>query len=454
MRPMGAADTNENWPSAETLDWLSPSERSRSWGSRFRVKEWLSNSLIVIPSAYIAFVLLLAALLSQVEGNSDMLRMEIDNDTARTVLSSVAGGMIAFTGLVVSIAVVVVQFAAGQYSPRLVARFRRDPVFKHSLGIFIAPAVFSLVILRGIGQAGSTVVPSLTIGVDFLLLGAAILSFFTLVGRLLDLLRPRKLVERLVRLGAHAATEVYPHRLGNAPPSEDAHEADPFDTHPFHGDTAVLIALDRGRLVRAAKEADVVIELTVGVGAYLPREAPIFHIHRKESSSEVNPVDLQRSVMVGDGRTITQDPAFAIRAMVDIAIRALSPAINDPTTAVEVLDGLETMLLALAWRDLERGRIADREGNVRLLFPNPDWAELLDLSLTEIRLFGAGSPQVARRLRSLLEDLGAHTPDIRKAAVNAQIERLDGAVRRAVSDPSELAYSLTADRLGIGTVAP
>ena len=158
--------------------------------------------------------------------------------------------------------------------------------------------------------------------------------------------------------------------------------------------------------------------------------------------------------MVGDGRTITQDPAFAIRAMVDIAIRALSPAINDPTTAVEVLDGLETMLLALAWRDLERGRIADREGNVRLLFPNPDWAELLDLSLTEIRLFGAGSPQVARRLRSLLEDLGAHTPDIRKAAVNAQIERLDSAVRRAVSDPSELAYSLTADRLGIGTVAP
>jgi len=416
--------------------------------------EWLRNSILVTPCAYLLAVLVLSLVLPRVEGSSDLLNMRIDNDTARTVLSSVAGGMIAFTGLVVSIAVVVVQFAAGQYSPRLVARFRRDPVFKHSLGIFIAPALFSLIALRNIGRAGDTIAPSLTIGVDFILLGIAILAFFILVGRLLDLLRPRKLVERLVKAGAHAATEVYPFRAGHAPPIEDQHELDDAITLSFHGRHAVLVALDRGRLVRAATKSNVVIELTVGVGSYLPREAPIFKIYRNQDSKAVDESELQRSVLVGGGRTITQDPAFAIRAMVDIAVRALSPAVNDPTTAVEVIDGLETFILALAWRDLERGRLADTNGNVRLLFPNPAWEELLDLAVTEIRRFGVGSPQVARRLRALFDDLLNHTPASRKPAIKAQIARYEAAVARAVPDPIERAYSMTADRLGIGTAAP
>jgi len=247
---------------------------------------------------------------------------------------------------------------------------------------------------------------------------------------------------------------VYPFRAGHAPPIEDQHELDDAITLSFHGRHAVLVALDRGRLVRAATKSNVVIELTVGVGSYLPREAPIFKVYRNQDSKPVDESELQRSVLVGGGRTITQDPAFAIRAMVDIAVRALSPAVNDPTTAVEVIDGLETFILALAWRDLERGRLADASGDVRLLFPNPAWEELLDLSVTEIRRFGVGSPQVARRLRALFDDLLNHTPASRAPAINAQIARYESAVTREVPDPIEREYSMTADRLGIGTAAP
>jgi len=450
------AGTEQQTGEGPRLDWLSPRERSRSWGLRFRLREWLQGSLIVIPSIYLTGVLVLAFAVPQVERRGDLLSLDVAATTGVTLLSSIAGGMIAFSGLVVSIAVLVVQFSAGQYSPRLVARFRRDPILKHSLGIFVAPAVYSLITLRNIGQDGGAVAPSLTIGVAFLLLGAAIFSFFVLIGRLLDLLRPRRLVAHLVSQGAHAATEVYPFRYGEAPaaPKPGGEEVGRPTVLRYHGSPAVLVALDRGRLVRAATSADVVIELTVGVGAYLPREAPIFRIHRQAESGEIDELELQRSLMVGDGRTITQDPGFAIRVMVDVAARALSPAVNDPTTAVEVLDGLETVLLGLSWRDLRRGRIADGTGRLRLTFPNPAWEELLDLSVTEIRRFGAGSPQVTRRMRALLGDLLEHTPDERDAAVLAQLARLEAAVRAEVSDPVELQYALTADRLGIGNVAP
>lgn len=440
----------------KALNWLSPSERSPTWGWRFRLREALQGSLIVIPMIYIVIVIALALIVPEIDQARQMVEIRVTSSTALTLLSSVTSGMIAFTGLVVSIAVVVVQFAAGQYSPRLVARFRRDPILKHSLGIFIAPAVYSLIVMRVIGRNSGTWAPDLSVGLDFVLLIAAILSFFVLVGRLLDLLRPRRLVAHLVKQGAHAATQVYPFRYGQSPDGGDLSGLKDATTtvHSHHGPPAVLIALDRGRLVRTASRANVVIELTVGVGAYLPREAPIFRVHRTADSGEVDERELARSIMTGDGRTITQDPAFAIRAMVDIAIRALSPAVNDPTTAVEVLDGIETVLLGLAWRDLERGRIADRHGEIRLLFPNPAWEELLDLAITEIRRFGCNSPQVSRRLRALLDDLLAHTPDERDRAVEAQLERFEHAVRESVSDPVELRYALTADRLGIGTVAP
>jgi uncharacterized membrane protein len=433
---------------------LSTGERSRYWGARFRIAEWTKNSALVIPCSYLAGAIVLALIMSQTEGTSDALDLKVDNDTARTLLSSIAGGMIAFSGLVVSVAVLVAQFAAGQYSPRLVSGFRRDRMFKRALGLFIAPAVYSLVCLREIGRGGATQAPSVTLSVAFILLAIAIVAFFMLIGRLLDLLRPRKLVERLVREGAHSATEVYPFRAGHAPPSRDPHEDDPSELFHYQGDPAVLSALDRGRLVRIAKAHDSVIEITVGVGAYIPKAASIFKVHSPTGKSGVAESDLQKCLIVGDGRTITQDPGFAIRSMVDIAIRALSPAVNDPTTAVEVLDGLETFLLALSWRDLDRGRIADRQGNVRLVFPNSNWEALLDLALSEIRIFGAGSPQVTRRMSALLDDLDRHAPDSRTASIQLQRDRLRLAVESEVPSAAEQAYGLTADRIGLGTVPP
>ena len=180
----------------------------------------------------------------------------------------------------------------------------------------------------------------------------------------------------------------------------------------------------------------------------MPKGAPLFRVWG--GAGRLDPRELQRAAIVAEERTVAQDPAFAIRAIVDIALRALSPAVNDPTTAVQALDGLDVLLGDLAQRDLDRRSFTDEDGRLRLAYPNPGWRELLDLSLTEIRHYGASSPQIARRLRALLLELMEHTPELRHEAVSEQLARLDRAVAAAYSDPIERAHAEAPDHLGIG----
>ena len=153
---------------------------------------------------------------------------------------------------------------------------------------------------------------------------------------------------------------------------------------------------------------------------------------------------------MSEERTTPQDPAFAIRAIVDIALRALSPAVNDPTTGVNAIDGLESLLLFLAHRDVERGRITDEAGTVRLVYPAPSWPSLLDLALTEIRHYGVDSPQIARKLRSTLLALRralarAALAGDRRPARAARRERA-----RAYADERDRAEAEVPDSLGLG----
>lgn len=427
---------------------LSAAERSPRWRLRFRVRERASRSLLLIPSLYIVAALVLGEAVPAIEGERDLLSLKLDPDSARTILSAVASGMIAFAGLVVSIAVVVVQFGASQYTPRLVARFRRDPVVKHALGVFVAPTIYALVSLRTIGRDGATVVPSLTIVLNLVFVIAAMLVFFLLVARLLDLFRPRRVIGQVVAVAGRAVREAYPFPHGAAPPPAEPPAAPVSAVIRNDGAAGVLSALDRAAIVHAAAAANVVVEAAVGIGAFVPRGAALFRVHGP--ADRLDAEALRRCALLAEERTITQDPAFALRAIVDLALRALSPAVNDPTTAVHALDGIEELLIELSARDLDRGRIADASGTVRLVYPNPGWAELLDLGVAEIRVYGASSPQIPRRLRALLNDLQERAPAACLPAVAQQLERLDTALAAAYADPVDRAHAAVPDRLGIG----
>ncbi len=406
----------------------------------------------MIPSAYVIGALLLGEIAPKFEPqNIAGLSFTIGVDDARAILSTVAGGMITFTGIVVSVAVLVVQFGAGQYTPRLVLRFRRDPAVKHALGMFVAPAVYALVSLRTVDPGAGETVPNFSIGVSLVLLVVAVVAFFVLVGRLLDLLRPRRLFRRLAHECAVAIREVYPFELGNEIEIDVATLADTSEVVAHHGEPGIISAIDLHLMMTTAEKADVVVELLWPVGSFIAVDAPLFRIHG--DAGRVDAAALDRSVIFTDERTITQDPAYAMRAIVDIAVRALSPAINDPTTAAESLDTLEALLHLLSRHDLGDRCFFSAGKAPRVVWPAPDWEQLLDLALTEIRHYGIRAPQVTRRLRAVLDSLMQIAPPERHAAVRHQITMLEDGLAQAYANSTEREHAATPDHIGLGGFA-
>jgi uncharacterized membrane protein len=161
--------------------------------------------------------------------------------------------------------------------------------------------------------------------------------------------------------------------------------------------------------------------------------------------------NLRRAIRLEMQRTFEQDPKYPIRLLVDIAIRALSPAINDPTTAVQALDQIEDLLRRLGRRELEAGYAGDETAALRVIFPTPTWEDYLTLAFDEIRQYGATSVQVMRRLRSALFDLaeGAPVPE-RRLALQRYLEHLDLQVERDIADVQDQQLAMQEDRQGLG----
>lgn len=160
---------------------------------------------------------------------------------------------------------------------------------------------------------------------------------------------------------------------------------------------------------------------------------------------------LRKAVELGGERTFEQDPKYAIRLLVDIAIKALSPAINDPTTAVQALDQIEDLLIRLGRRRLEVGAFRDAQGKLRLLVTFPSWEDFLRLAFDEIRFYGATSMQVMRRMKALVSDLMAVLPEERRPALRHWQERLQSTIEWAFSDNEDKLEASTEDRQGLGS---
>jgi uncharacterized membrane protein len=427
---------------------LSTHERAPLWRLRLTGREAISRSLVLVPALYLAAAVALGIVLPAIDrarGGGGLLGIE--GSAVQSILEAIASGMIAFSGLVVSVAVLVVQFGAGQYSPRLVQIFRRDPVIKHALGLFVAPGVFTLVAVADVGGHRQESPATLTVVVALVLMVAALGALFRFIGRLLDLMRPRRIYARLLEQVRPAMADVYPYLLDQEVDLRPAPSGAVRERLLHERREAVLAGVDRARLVGAAQRDDAVIEVAAQVGTYVGHGSPILLVRGGES---IPRDELGRALVFADGRGLAQDPAFAIRCVVDVAIRALSAAINDPTSAVEGIDALGALLGRLGVRRLESSAVLDDDGAVRLILPTPGWDELVDLALTEVRCYGAATPQIARRLAALLDDLQQSLPASRRPTIDRHRRLLAADVERLYANPTERAFASIPDRLGIG----
>jgi uncharacterized membrane protein len=215
-----------------------------------------------------------------------------------------------------------------------------------------------------------------------------------------------------------------------------------------HGSPQVVQSIRIADLVELARQQEAVIEVAAAVGNTVFEGLPLLKVHGARAAIDENA--LLRCFNVGDERTFEQDPKYAIRLMVDIAIKALSPAINDPTTAVQALDQIEDMLMRLGSRHLEIGDYHDAQGALRLIIPFPTWEGFLLLALEEIRFCGSTSVQVMRRMNALVRNLGEVLPPERKEDLEYWESRLHDTIARSFSDKEEKDNASVADRQGLG----
>ncbi len=284
---------------------------------------------------------------------------------AITFYSSIASGMIALTGIVFSLTFVMVQFSATAYSPRLVLWVARDPVISHALGIFTATFLYALAALGGVARSGSETVPFVSAWVVTGLLLASVAMFISLIHRI-TLLQVNHMLIFTGDQGRKVIATTYPSLTSEASATgtEDFRTLPHTQTLIHHGRPRSVQAVDVAALVNLAKASSGIMEMVVAVGDTVVELTPVLHVF-----GALLPVDerkLREGIEFGEERTFEQDPKYAIRLLVDIAIKALSPAINDPTTAVQALDQIEDLLLRLGQRHLEIGKYRDGDDALRL----------------------------------------------------------------------------------------
>jgi uncharacterized membrane protein len=374
--------------------------------------------------------------------------------SAQALLSAAASGMMALTGIVFAMAFVMVQFSAIAYSPRLVLWFARDRMLFHALGTFTATFVYALFALAWVDRGGSAKVPVFSM----LLVGIMIIISMLMFARLMQRLGDLQIGNVLHLVGDQGRTVIgdmfgRPDDKSASRASEsrpDSARLGPVtQTVRYFGKPRTIAKLDLDSLVVLAQRAGGTIVMACAVGDALVEGAVLLHVH---GSGPPLPEDAFASaVRLGRERTFEQDPKYPIRLLVDIAIKALSPAINDPTTAVQTIDQLEDLLRRLGPAKLDAGHVADESGALRLVFPTPTWEDYLTLAFDEIRHFGSSSVQVMRRMRSALVGLADSLPSQERAeAVRRYLEHLDRVIGASPFDVEDKTMARQEDRQGIG----
>src|SRR3954451_6479263 len=375
---------------------------------------------------------------------------------AQTTLSVFATGMVSLTSLVLTLTLVVVQLAMGQFSPRIVGALLSDRFSQLAIGLFGATFVVAVLTLREIRGSDTGTVPGVSVLLTHLLMVASLVTLILFVHHSGQTVRATGLID----LVGDRTRDLIASSFPAAPRPATGPDADP-DVVPAR-EPGSVVRIDRAGLVAAARRADCVLEMVPVVGDFVLGGAPLFRVHPgpRQSGDGAGPAtsrlraeDIARLVLVGPERVDTEDASYGLRKLVDIAERSIAQPFDDPTTTLQALHRLHDLLRQLAVRPLPPGEHRDDDGVVRLLERTLSWEGYVRLAFDEIRLAGTSSPQVTRKMCAALLDLKRLAPPDRQAPLDRQLRLLTAAVHRAYEDEEDITAALTPDSEGIGSGA-
>jgi len=359
-----------------------------------------------------------------------------DVDSSRQVLATIAGGMITIAGVSFSIVVVALVLASNQFSPRVLRNFTSDRVVQTVIGAFIATFLYAVLVMRGLRSGtgdGPPYVPAISVFLAIVFAVVSLGAFVYFIHHISQSIQVSRIVSNVSERTAAAIESMFEHDRAPTGParSRSAVLPPPAPCLVSAESEGYVTRVDEEGLVRAAVEIDTVIESIVGPGDFVASGAPLALARRRPDDPESFADRVRGAFVVGPRRTIASDPSLGFRELVDVAIKALSPGINDPHTACHCIDYLGSLLRRMADRDWPEPEYVDDEGTVRLRVPAADFGDYLHLAFTEIRRYGTSDLAVSLRLFESLGGLASatHRADRREAIWKQAREVIEGADR-------------------------
>lgn len=331
---------------------------------------------------------------------------------ARSVLSTIAGSMVTVAGVAFSITIVALTLASSQFGPRLLRNFMRDPGNQYVLGTFIATFIYCLLVLSSVTYSnGNEFVPRIAVNLALLLamLNVAVLIYF--IHHVATSIQADNVVNSVYEELNQYIEQFFPDELGESEP--EPFQTDRNLTRMFHhvvtaDSEGYLQALDRQCLCQLAQQFDCRIELGYRAGEFIVKDGSIAVVHSDTEPEEDLDAQLRDCMIVGKLRTPEQDPEFAVYQLVEVAVRALSPGINDPFTAMTCVDRLSAILCSLTGRSFHSARWFDDEGQLRLEEPPLTFTGILNAAFDQIRQHGKSDTAVTIRLLESLSRIASH----------------------------------------------
>ncbi|HEY0971661.1 MAG TPA: DUF2254 domain-containing protein [Gemmatimonadales bacterium] len=363
---------------------------------------------------------------------------------ARGMLSAIASGLITTTGVVFSITIVAIQQASSQFTPRVLGSFMADRVNQAVLGVFIGTFTYTLLVLRTIRSPTGDreqFVPHVAVALALLLLLASIAALIVFIDHAARTLQVSVILHRETERTLHRIDELFPESAG------DPVEEDTVVTREPAGPPVVIAARKAGyletlsteQLWSAAGDRRLTIRMEIHVGAFVFPGKALASVWPATLVDERVADGVREAFVLGPERTMEQDVGFGIVVISDIAVRALSPGINDPTTASHCVDRLTELLAALCRRRRPRFVRAGPEGAATLVTRTTTLERALGLAFDRIRHYGASDPSISKKLLEALMDLATVCPRHDRRAIVAQVDAVARAAQRGVPDAMELA---------------
>lgn len=406
----------------------------------------LQGSLWFVPTLVVAGCMTLAVLLVESHGwfKVDLAArwprlFGVGTDGARSMLSAIATSMITVAGVVFSMTLVALSLASSQYSPRVLRNFMSDRPTQFVLGVFIGIFAYCLVVLRTVRGAddGPGFLPSLAVmgGVVLALFGVAMLIYF--IHHVATSIQVSSILQRIASDTVQAIDRLFPQALGEEmPPGEGGLEPPPQRWCEVAAPaTGYLVAVDDAGLLEFAAKRRRVVRLVHCVGDFVIQGRPLAQLSGAEPPGAAEARALCRLFSLQPQRTVHQDAPYGVQQIVDVALKALSPGINDPTTAVMCIDHLCALLTRLMGRHMPSPYRSDEHG-LRVVARGPDFEALASLALDAITAHARGDAEVLARLLCSLETLAACTAvPSRQQVLQRRLALVTDAVTRTVESP-------------------